>query len=84
MIVDTLRLLPTDTELTIRVFTDEQVVEVYFMDGRTVMTMVIPPNPASGAVALALVTPPGVRAAGTTAAATVWGMGSVYAAAGGA
>eukprot|EP01043_Picozoa_sp_COSAG02_P037682 COSAG02_NODE_2846_length_7905_cov_14.993378_9_plen_652_part_01 len=34
----TLQLLPTDTKLDLRIFTDNGIVEVYWMDGRVVMT----------------------------------------------
>ena len=35
---DELQLLPEDTEITIRVFTDRTLVEAYWMDGRVAMT----------------------------------------------
>jgi hypothetical protein len=37
-----LRLLPTDEELTVRVFTDRTLVEAYWMDGRVAMTYPVP------------------------------------------
>merc|ERR1712217_198941 len=36
--VDTLQLLPADTEIDIRVFFDNDFAEVYFMQGRVVMS----------------------------------------------
>lgn len=41
---DELRLLPQDTEITIRVFTDRTLVEAYWMDGRVAMTSATKPG----------------------------------------
>ena len=70
---DTLQLLPSDESIDIRVFTDRGLVEVYFMDGRSVFTTVVPQPAASGAVSLV------AEGSAATATATVWAMGSVWA-----
>jgi hypothetical protein len=36
--LDTLQLLPTDTDISIRVFVDRKLIEAYWMDGRVAMT----------------------------------------------
>ena len=41
---DTLQLLPTDKEITIRVFVDRTLVEAYWMDGRVAMTSAAKPG----------------------------------------
>jgi len=43
---DTLRLLPGDDEVELRVFTDRTLVEAYWMDGRVAMTSAINPGMA--------------------------------------
>jgi sucrose-6-phosphate hydrolase SacC (GH32 family) len=41
---DSLALLPSDEELTLRVFVDRTVLEAYWMDGRVAMTAAIVPG----------------------------------------
>ena len=69
---DTLQLLPSDTALDVRIFTDNGVLEVYWMDGRVVMTVVTPLNLRSGAITM------GSTGTNTTASATAWAMGGIW------
>jgi hypothetical protein len=50
---------------------DNQIVEVYFMDGRVAMTLIVPAARGGGVVL-------GTRGANTTASAKVWGMGAIF------
>ena len=68
----TLQLLPTDTKLDLRIFTDNGIVEVYWMDGRVVMTVVTPLDLRSGAVTIS------TTGTNTTASATAWAMGGIW------
>ena len=72
---DTLKLLPGEERLTLRVFTDRTVVEAYFNDGRVAITsgvnaaMVQAGSPQIVAYA---------TAAGALASAEAWRMGSIW------
>ena len=69
---DTLQLLPSDTTLDMRIFTDNGLVEVYWMKGRVVMTAITPLNIRSGATLI------GTTDTNTTASAKVWEMGGIW------
>ena len=71
-ITDTLQLLPTDKELTIRIFIDRTIVEVYFMDGRVAMTLGAPATATTGSVSV------GATGTSTVASAAVWTMGGIW------
>ena len=70
---DTLQLLPSDTTLDVRIFTDNGLVEVYWMEGRVVMTAITPLSLRSGAITVS------TTGANTTASAAAWAMGSIWA-----
>ena len=70
--VDTVDILDTDTEITMRIFFDNNVAEVYFMGGRVAMTVEIPNRPSDYTVK--------VMASPTAELinATSWQMGSIH------
>ena len=67
---DQLQLLPSDTEITLRVFTDRSVLEVYWMDGRVAITSPLQPQ-TSSVEAFSSVD-------GSLASATAWSMNSIW------
>lgn len=69
---NTLQLLSSDAELTIRVFVDNQVLEAYFMDGRVAITAAAPGTVQSGAVAVES------TAAGKLVSAEVFPMSGIW------
>ena len=69
---DTLQLLPSDSTLDMRIFTDNGIVEVYWMDGRVVMTAITPLDLRSGSITMSS------TGANTTASATAWAMGGIW------
>ena len=72
---ETLPLLPSEMEISVRVFVDRKSIECYWMDGRVALTVGLPPGLASsvrGGVVLS-------ASAGVEASATLWEMGSIWA-----
>ena len=78
--MDTLRLLPGDRELTLRVFVDRQVVEAYWMDGRVAMTSQIRPQPPAvpGTPQVGVFAHSSAGAAVKVVEAAVWELQSIW------
>jgi len=70
-----LTLLPDDTEVTLRVFTDRTIVEAYWMDGRVAMTSATRPQMAAAGFDQVSVFSSTVN---EVASATAWEMGSIW------
>ena len=77
-----LRLLPTDEELTVRIFTDRTLIEAYWMDGRIAMTYPVPcankGEPESRCDQTAGEVTVGSTAGGTLSSAQAWAMKSIW------
>eukprot|EP01050_Picozoa_sp_SAG11_P009124 SAG11_NODE_839_length_6916_cov_7.427314_3_plen_173_part_00 len=76
-VVGSVQLLPTDTELDIRVFYDHDFLEVFFMQGRTVMSLgkkqANVETVANGGFGVYT-----TNAAATVSSATAWSVGSIW------
>ena len=70
--MDILHLLPSDETLTLRAFTDTSVLEVFWMDGRVVITSPLKGHDQGGAAVFSSVH--GVQ----LVEATAWAMGSIW------
>ena len=81
---DVLQLLPTDEELTLRVFTDSHVLEMYWMDGRVAMVVPLkgPKPPAKPCVGSACAVAVFSSGDAELASATAWAMRSIWVAPG--
>ena len=77
-----LTLLPTDEELTVRIFTDRTLIEAYWMDGRIAMTYSVPcankGEPESRCDQTAGEVTVGSTAGGTLSSAQAWAMKSIW------